>query len=99
MEYRKRSSGDCVGIYVIYNISKNMYYVGQAKRLLFRINQHFTGHGNGEVYADFLYGDEFVLQMIPLAGSGFSDIDEMERVMIQKYDAYNTGYNRTVGNK
>lgn len=99
MDFRKQESGDSVGVYVIYNQSKDKYYVGQAKRLLFRVNQHFTGHGNGDVYADYVYGDKFLLQMIPLSGSGFTDIDEMERVMIDRYDAYSKGYNKTVGNK
>ena len=98
-EFRKRESGDSVGVYVIYNQSKDKYYVGQAKRLLFRVNQHFTGHGNGDVYADYVYGDDFLVQMLPLSSSEFSDIDEMERVMIKKYNAYTEGYNKTGGNK
>lgn len=47
------------GVYVLYNKSKNMYYGGQAKKVLDRVNAHFTGHGNGDVYADYKYGDIF----------------------------------------
>ncbi len=95
---RKKAEKDTVGVYVIYNQTKDKYYVGQAKRLIFRVNQHFTGHGNGDVYADYVYGDSFLIQLIPLIDSGYVDIDEMEREMIKKYDAYKSGYNRTVGN-
>lgn len=98
-EIRQRNKGDIVGVYVIYNRTKDMYYVGQAKRLFFRLNQHFTGHGNGDVYADYKYGDEFLIFMVPLASSGFSDIDFLEKELIKKYDAVNTGYNRTMGNR
>lgn len=98
-QIKGEQTGDVVGVYIIHNESKDMYYIGQAKRLFFRINQHFTGHGNGDVYADFKYGDEFVIQIIPLADSGYQDIDLLEKDMIQKYDAYHRGYNRTRGNR
>ena len=94
----KNGGGDSVGVYIIFNESKRMYYVGQAKRLFFRVNQHFTGHGNGDVYADYKYGDRFFVQLIPITSSGYSDIDALERDMIAKYRADSEGYNRTSGN-
>ena len=75
-----------------------MYYVGQAKKLFFRINQHFTGHGNGDVYADYKAGNSFKMMIIPLADSGYKDIDLLEKDMIKKYRAYECGYNKTKGN-
>lgn len=98
-ESKHKTKGDIVGVYVIYNKTKNMYYVGQAKRLFFRVNQHFTGHGNGDVYADYKYGNKFTIKLVVLAKSGYSDIDKLEKDMIDKYDAFNSGYNRTAGNK
>ena len=91
--------GDVVGVYVIHNESKDMYYVGQAKRLFFRINQHFTGHGNGDVYADYKYGDDFSIKIVKLSDSGYADLDLLEKDLIEKYQAYDNGYNKTVGNK
>ncbi len=44
---------DFTGVYILYNQTKNMYYVGQGKSVFQRINSHFTGHGNGDVYADY----------------------------------------------
>lgn len=91
--------GDIVGVYIIHNCSKDKYYVGQAKRLYFRVNQHFTGHGNGDVYADYKYGDQFTISIVALSNSGYSDLDALERNLIKLYDAYDRGYNRTNGNK
>ncbi|XME04500.1 GIY-YIG nuclease family protein (plasmid) [Lachnospiraceae bacterium C1.1] len=96
--YKAHNSGDYVGVYVIYNLDKDLYYVGQAKRMLFRVNQHFTGHGNGDVYSDYKYGDRFIIKLILLSESGYDDIDKLEKDMIYRYDSYNTGYNRTSGN-
>ncbi len=76
-----------------------MYYVGQAKKIYFRVNQHLTGHGNGDVYADYKYRDEFLVALLPLVESGCGDLDLLERRMISKYDAYKKGYNRTSGNR
>ncbi len=98
-EIKPLQKGDIVGVYVIHNETRDMYYVGQAKKLFFRVNQHFTGHGNGDVYADYKYGDDFSIKIIKLTDSGYSDIDLLEKHMIEKYDAYNSGYNRTSGNR
>lgn len=89
---------DFVGVYIIYNATKAMYYVGQATRVLFRLNQHFTGRGNGDVYADFKYGNEFTIQVIKLSESGTDDLDKLERTMIKHFNAYDAGYNKTAGN-
>lgn len=95
---KKSAKEDFVGVYIIYNATKAMYYVGQATRVLFRLNQHFTGHGNGDVYADFKYGNEFTIQAIKLSESGTDDLDKLERTMIKHFNAYDAGYNKTVGN-
>lgn len=87
------------GIYILYNQNKRMYYVGQAVKVLDRVNRHFTGKGNGDVYADYKYGDRFVIRMIPLQGSGFRTLNDLERYAISWYDAYEHGYNKTRGNK
>ena len=76
-----------------------MFYVGQATRILNRVNSHFTGKGNGDVYADYKYGDVFSIKMIALENSGFNTLNELENRTIQKYKAYTKGYNKTRGNK
>lgn len=97
-ELKRSQTGDVVGIYIIYNHSKNKPYVGQAKKLFFRVNQHFTGHGNGDIYADYKYGDVFSIKLIPLSRSGYDDLDLLERTYIEYYNASSIGYNKTVGN-
>lgn len=97
-KFRQSQLDDPVGVYIIYNTTKNKYYVGQAKRLYFRVNQHFTGHGNGDVYADYKYGDQFLIKLIKLSDSGYYDLDQLEATMIKKYNAYTHGYNKTQGN-
>lgn len=87
------------GVYILHNKTKNLYYVGQGKKVLDRVNCHFTGKGNGDVYADYKYGDLFTIRMIKLENSGFKTLNELERNTIMVYDAYNHGYNKTRGNK
>ena len=87
------------GIYILFNKTKNKYYVGQGKAVLNRVNAHFTGKGNGDVYADYKYGDKFTIKMIALDKSGFNSLNELERHTIMTYNAYSTGYNKTRGNK
>ena len=58
------------GVYILYNKTKHLYYVGQSKQVLDRVNAHFTGHGNGDVYADYKCGNTFSIRTIKLEGSG-----------------------------
>lgn len=101
----KRSYGissqfDCPGIYVLHNRDKNKNYVGQSIHVLTRASQHFTGHGgNGDVYADYKYHDHFEIRIVKFEGSGYSSLNEMERLAINAYDAYTRGYNKTRGNR
>ena len=87
------------GVYILFNQSKNMYYVGQGKQVLNRVNAHFTGKGNGDVYADYKYGDSFTIKMIALENSGFDTLNELERHTIARYNAFSKGYNKTRGNR
>lgn len=87
------------GVYILFNKTKNMYYVGQAQKILDRVNNHFTGKGNGDVYADYKYGDQFTIKMIALENSGFSSLNDLERNVIAKYNAFSKGYNKTRGNR
>ncbi|MDE7082775.1 MAG: GIY-YIG nuclease family protein [Clostridia bacterium] len=87
------------GVYILFNSTKNMYYVGQGKEVLNRVNSHFTGKGNGDVYADYKYGDKFTIKMIALKWSKFSTLNDLERNTILTYDAFASGYNKTRGNK
>ena len=96
-KYALRKNFD--GVYVIHNITKDMYYVGQAKEVLNRVNSHFTGSGNGDVYADYKYGDKFNVSIIALENSGYNNLNDLERDTISVYNAYNKGYNKTRGNR
>lgn len=86
------------GIYILHNETKDKFYVGQSKTVLNRVNMHFTGKGNGDVYFDYRSGDVFKIKMIALENSGFSDLNSLERNAIAKYNAYYNGYNKTKGN-
>ena len=90
---------DYAGVYILYNKTQNMHYVGQAQSVLSRINQHLTGHGNGDVYADYKFGDKFTITSVRLKGSGFATLNELERHAISVYNAYSKGYNKTRGNR
>lgn len=86
-------------VYILFNSTKNMYYIGQSKEVLNRVNAHFTGKGNGDVYADYKYGDKFTIKMIALEKSNCKTLNELERNTIMTYDAFASGYNKTHGNR
>lgn len=87
------------GCYILHNVTKDKYYVGQAKRVVGRVKAHLAGRGNGDLYADYKYGDAFEVRTISLALSGYSSLNGLERDLIKRYNAYTKGYNRTRGNQ
>lgn len=87
------------GIYVLHNTTKNKYYVGQGKKVIDRVNQHFRGKGNGDIYVDYRNGDRWTIQIIDLKSSPYNNLNELERNAIETYNAYERGYNKTRGNK
>lgn len=93
------SSYSITGVYVLFNETKNLVYVGQGKNVLSRVNSHFTGSGNGDVYADYKYGDEFKIKLVSLVSSGYASLNDLERAMINTYNSYERGYNRNRGNR
>ncbi len=97
-ETKTSSEFEFEGVYVIYNITRFKYYVGQATKIYSRVNNHFTGKGNGDVYADYKYKNLFMIQLLPLKNSGFKTLNELEREAIAHYKAYKRGYNKTKGN-
>ena len=89
---------DFPGAYIIYNISKRKYYIGQSIHVMSRVNSHLSGRGNGDVYADYKYGDRFEIRMVKLKKSGYKNLNDLERELIDMYDSCKSGYNRQRGN-
>ncbi len=94
-----------IGCYIIHNKEQNQkYYVGQSKDVMKRINQHFKGLvPNNIIFAEDYYStatdvrdNMFELKIIPCETK--DELDKTEKELIEQYDAYNKGYNRTSGN-
>lgn len=94
-----------IGCYIIHNKEQNQkYYVGQSKDVMKRINLHFKGLvPNNIIFAEDYYStatdvrdNMFELKIIPCETK--DELDKTEKELIEQYDAYNKGYNRTSGN-
>lgn len=93
-----------IGCYIIWNKEKNKYYVGQSKDVIKRLKQHFNGSiPKNIIFAEDYYSAAiekrdslFYFKIIPLHDKG--ELDEVEKELIEEYDAFNSGYNGTSGN-
>lgn len=94
----KSRYGEKTGVYILINKTKGLNYVGQSVKAIQRVSAHLSGRGNGDVYADFKYGDTFYVKIIPLNKTNYNTLDELERAMIETYGSYRHGYNKTRGN-
>lgn len=68
-------------------------YVGQSIHMYRRVHEHFTGHGNGDVYADIKYKKAAYVRFIPCNRGG---LNKTEIELINAYCATRS-YNRTRG--
>lgn len=89
-----------IGVYIIWNKTKNKYYVGQSKDVNKRIYQgHFCSSGPKKYcfFQDWIANDEFLVKIIPCTTK--DELDWLEKMYIEQYNAFKGGYNRTGGNK
>lgn len=93
-----------IGCYVIRNTENGKCYVGQSKDVIKRIKQHFHGTvPNNTIFSEDYYmsklkdkSDLFEVKVYPCIDK--SELDDTERTLIEKYNSYENGYNRTSGN-
>jgi len=90
------------GIYCIYNLANRKCYVGQAKDIEKRWKQHRQELRIGKHYNEHLqrawqkYG-ETTFQFMVLEYCTEDKLDELEALYIEECDAYENGYNMTLG--
>lgn len=79
--------GEVTGIFIVHNATKDLYYVGQSAKAIDRAALQFLGKGNCHVCADFKYGDEFNVRIVPLSTSGYKSLNELKRAAIKALEA------------
>jgi hypothetical protein len=84
-----------IGIYVLYNETKNKYYVGQAKAISARIRKHFEVE---PIARDFLSGDRILVKTLAAGELNDYRIDHIEKIGIELFAGDTDGYNKTAGN-
>ncbi|MCE8169410.1 MAG: GIY-YIG nuclease family protein [Candidatus Moeniiplasma glomeromycotorum] len=90
------------GVYIIRNETNKKHYVGQAKDLSVRLNQHFLDSKiiktkNEELAKDWYRGDYFCYKYHPCQTK--DELDSLEKQKIEEYNAFGKGgYNKTGGN-
>lgn len=100
----KETSPDFEGVYVLENQENGMAYIGQSIHVIKRVNQHFSGNGGSGttgsalLYKDFKNGNRFLITTVPLNHSPHNSLNELEHEMINGFDGFKYGYNRTRGN-
>lgn len=90
---------DFTGVYLIHNLTLNKYYAGQSLHVLKRVNDHFNGKGNPDLFFDYRIGNVFSIETISLTESKYLSLNALERDVINKYGCFNHGYNKKLGNK
>ncbi|ELL44619.1 excinuclease [Spiroplasma melliferum IPMB4A] len=87
------------GVYIIWNKTKNIYYVGQSKNMKKRLNNHFkNGDVNNIIFAKDWYNDDEFYYKYYFCDTK-DELDLLEKKYIELYNSFENGYNKTGGNK
>ena len=70
---------DFQGLYVIKNLTNKRYYIGRGDKVFRKVDRHFRGYGNQEVFVDYSKKDEFVVSFIKFDDSEYDNMDEFEK--------------------
>lgn len=93
---------DFKGVYIIYDVDMNCYYVGQSINVIKRLRGHFNGQASkgraDDLNEALISGHNMEVALLRLQNSSFRDLDDMEAYFIDYFDSYHNGYNRTRGN-
>ena len=87
------------GVYVIWNKTKDKYYVGQSVNIGTRIfGNHFkNGDVNNQIFMrDWINDDKFYYRYME---NNQGSLNNEEKYWIDYYDSFNNGYNSTSGNQ
>lgn len=79
--------GEVTGIFIIHNVTNDLYYVGQSVKAIDRAALQFLGRGNCDVYADFKYSDVFTVRIVSLSTSGYESLNELKHAAIKALEA------------
>ena len=70
---------DFKGLYYIKNLTKKKYYIGRGDKVFRKVDRHFRGYGHQGLFADFEKGDKFSVIFWKLDGSGYDNLDDLEK--------------------
>lgn len=93
---------EITGIYIIYNETKDKYYVGQGKRAISRCLSHFTNPKDNakKIKVDYEFGDAFFINFIKYIDTNYDTLDELEYDYIGICNSLEPfGYNKIRGNR
>lgn len=93
---------EITGIYLIYNETKDKYYVGQGKRAISRCLSRFTNPKDNakKIKVDYEFGDAFFINFIKYIDTNYDTLDELEYDYIGICNSLEPfGYNKMRGNR
>lgn len=82
------------GVYIIHNKNKDKYYVGKSENIIDSSYSHFNKSGDYDIYADYVYNDDFVIRLIFLEMSDYITLNALQRDYIAHYNSIEYGYNK-----
>ena len=78
------AANDAPGVYVIYNATKDIHYVGKSEKVCGYLRNLFTGFVESDVLTDFTNNDDLKIRIYMLKSSDCRAIEELEDKILKK---------------
>lgn len=69
---------DFKGVYCIKNNSKQKYYIGMGDKVFRKVERHFKGYGNQDIFSGYNKKNQFSVMFFRFEGSGYDSLTEYE---------------------
>lgn len=67
---------DFKGLYYIKNQTQKKHYVGYGDKVFRKVDRHFRGYGNQDIYKDFKRKNKFTVSFGSLENSGYDNLED-----------------------
>lgn len=83
---------DFKGLYYIQNLSKKKCYLGSGDNVFRKVDRHFRGYGNQDIFDDYKNKNIFEVSFFKLESSEFDNLNDFEKEIRSRLNITGVGY-------
>lgn len=78
---------DFEGVYILHNCTRNIYYIGNSRKVFHKIERQFKGYEDPDVYNEWSRKHIFTVKIYRFEESNYSSINKLKNNLMNEYEA------------